>query len=166
LEDEGRNWALDVSKAIADAYDRYYDYLLDFAIQRRYSEDVAEDLVHETFLIILEKPEKYMSCTNRLAWLFSTLRYRMGHFERDRQYAIQLQTKLEQEYVDSQEDQLDLKTLYSGIIDDADLELFILYSVEERSYDELCARFNLEKPACRKRIQRARERLYKALGGN
>lgn len=165
MEDEGRRQHPEAAKVIAESYEQYYDYLLDFVLQRHYSQDVAQDLVHETFLVILQKPERYLNCTNRLAWLFSVLRYRMGHLERDRQYALRLQHYLEKEYVESAEEQIDLKTLYGGVIDDTDLDLFIMYSVEDYSYDELCAKFNIEKAACRKRIQRIRARLRKALGG-
>ncbi len=120
--------------------------------------------MHEVFLIVLEKPEKFLECTNRGAWLFTTMKHRIEHLKRDAQYALQLQMELEKMYTEGREDQLSLKLIYGGIINEKDLDLLIHYSAGRCSYDELSKWYGIEEGTCRKRVQRARERLRKALG--
>ena len=120
--------------------------------------------MQEVFLIIVQNPDKFLGSTNRVSWLISTLKHRIEHLKRDAQYASLLQTELEKLYSEHHEDQLALKLVYSGFIDEKDFELLIQYGVEGCSYDELCARFGMEEANCRKHIQRARARFRKALG--
>lgn len=165
MEGSERKWPPEeISAAIADAFQRYHDYLLDIAQQRGCSKYAAEDMVQEVFLIVVQNPDKFLDSTNRISWLISTLNHRIKHLKRDAQYASQLQVELEKLYSEHHEDQLALKLVYSGIIDERDFELLILYAVEGYSYEELSSRTGLEEANCRKHIQRARERFRKALG--
>ena len=151
--------------AIADAYTKYRTRLMDHAEQWGFSQDVIEDLVQETFLAIVENPEKYLNCENRYAWLLIVLRNCMGHAKRGEQYALRLQEKLEQSYAEEKDEEPELKMLYDGAISKEDLDILIMYYVEERPYDEICAKLGLkDKAVCRKRVQRAKMRARKALG--
>ncbi len=154
-----------VRAAISDAYTKYRARLMDHAEQWGFSQDVSEDLVQETFLAIVENPEKYLNCENRYAWLLAVLRNCMGHAKRSEQYAHRLQEKLEESYAETKDEEHELQMLYQGVISKEDLEILILYYVEERPYAEICARLGLKDLAvCRKRVQRAKERARKALG--
>ncbi|MBR3431386.1 MAG: RNA polymerase sigma factor [Clostridia bacterium] len=151
--------------AISEAYSKYRARLMDHAEQWGFSEDVREDLVQETFLAIVENPEKYLNCTNRYAWLLTVLRNCMGHAKRGEQYALKLQEKLEESYIEVKEEEPELQVLYDGVISKEDLDILTLYYVKERPYAEICARLGLKDEAvCRKRVQRAKERARKALG--
>lgn len=159
-----RNWLPEeISATVTEAYDKYHHYLLDFARRRGCTEDVAEDLVHEVFIVVLENPKKFLECRNKAAWLFSTMKHRIEHLKRDEQYALRLQTELEKLYTEGYENQLSLKLIYGGIISEKDLELLIHYSSGRCSYNELSKQFGMEPATCRKHVQRARERLRKAL---
>lgn len=154
----------DLSDVISQAFKRYHDYLVKYAQQKGIGMDAAEDLVQEVFLRVLEKPEKYIECGMKASWLLGILKHLIEHLQRDAQYAEQLQAELALRYSDRSEDPLALRLIYGGIISDKDLELLILYGVEGFTYRDLCARFGIEEPACRKQIQRARERFRRALG--
>ena len=148
---------------VSEAFLKYHDYLVNYAQQKGFSMDTAEDLVQEVFLRVWENPEKLMACRKKSSWLLGILKHRIEHLQRDTQYAEQLQSELETLSSDQYEDQLALRLIYGGIISDKDLELLILYGTEGFSYKDLCARFGLEEPACRKQIERARKRFRKAL---
>ena len=151
--------------AISEAYAKYRTRLMDHAEQWGFSQDVIEDLVQETFLAIVENPEKYLNCENRYAWLLTILRNCMGHAKRGEQYALRLQEKLEEGYSEAQVEEPELQMLYEGAVSKEDLEILIMYYVKERPYEEICARFGLKDgAACRKRVQRAKMRARKALG--
>ena len=154
-----------VRAAISEAYAKYRARLMDHAEQWGFSQDVTEDLVQETFLAIVENPEKYLNCENRYAWLLAVLKNCMGHAKRREQYANRLQEKLEESYSEAQDEEPELKLLFEGAVSREDREILIMYYVKERPYEEICARFGLKDgAACRKRVQRAKMRARKALG--
>ena len=151
------------SNAISESYIKYHDYLVAYAQQRGFSQDTAEDLVHETFLVILQKPERYMASSGKTAWMISILRHCMGHYWRDTQYLLRIQSQLKQLYENQMTDNQSIRIIYDGIINREDLELLILYYVDGYSYNSLCSRFGINETTCRKRMQRAKMRLRKAL---
>ena len=148
---------------IAEAYSEYRNHLMDYVEQFDFSPDVAENLVQDAFLAVVESPEKFLRCENRIGWLTSILRNCMGHLKREIQYMLQLQEKLERQFSESQESEFSLETLYSGSVSKADLELLVLYYVEKRPCEELCAKYGIGESACRKRVQRAKERFCKRM---
>ena len=154
----------EVLAAIADAYVKYRVHLIEYAEPWGIGPDIVENLVQDTFLVILQQPEKYMICTNKFAWLSAILRHRIEHFLRDVHYALLLKAQLERQSNLAHEDEMSLWTLYDGIIDREDLEMLILHYVDGIPYKELSVRYNLEETNCRKRVQRVRERLRKILG--
>ena len=149
---------------VSETFLTYHDYLLNYALNKGFSKDVADDLVQEIFLRVCEKPEMLLTCGKMSSWLLGILKHRIKHLLRDTQYAEQLKTELELHYSDQYEDQLALRLIYGGIISEKDLDLLILYGAEGFEYRDLCARYDLEEPTCRKQIQRARKRFRKALG--
>lgn len=142
----------------------YHDLLVKYALQKGFSADTAEDLVQEVFLRVCKKPEKLRECRRMSVWLLGILKHCIEHLHRDTKYAEQLQSELERVYSEQYEDQLSLRLIYGGIISEKDLEFLVLYGTEGFSYKDLCKRFGMEEPACRKSIQRARKRFRKALG--
>ena len=154
----------DVLAAIADAYVKYRVDLIEYAEPWGIGPDIVENLVQDTFLVILQQPEKYMICTNKFAWLSAILRHRIEHFLRDVQHALLLKAQLACQSSLAYEDEMSLRTLYDGVIDSEDLEMLILHDVDGFPYKELSVRYDLREPNCRKRVQRGRERLRKILG--
>ncbi len=165
MEKAGRKLSPDDSSTIAEAYIKYHDYLVAYAEQRGFSQDIAEDLVQETFLIILQNPDRFLSSSGKTAWMVSILRHCMGHYWRYAQYLFRIQSQLEQFRNDNETlmDNHSIRIIYDGIINREDLELLIQYYVDGYSYNDLCAHFGISETACRKRIQRAKARLRKAL---
>ena len=164
MQDEERKMQPDIQAALAETYTNCAKYMAVFARHNGFSKDVAEDIVQDAFLQAIQKPEEFLACENRVAWMFEILRNYMGHYFRDAKYLRRLQQDLEPLFSSMTEDQLAVLTLYKGMMDDGDLELLYKAILEGRSYEELAVEFNLKEPALRKRIQRARDRFRKAYG--
>lgn len=163
-EDKGKGLPPELSDVIAQVYQRYHDYLVSYAQQRGLSKYTAEDMVHETFLRICENPEKLLASRKESSWLLGILKHRIEHLQRDLQYAEQLKEELTIRSSDQYEDQLALRLIYGGIISEKELDMLVMYGAEGFTYDDLCAKYSLEEPTCRKQIERARKRIRKALG--
>ena len=161
-EEKRKELPPELSDAISRAYLRYHNYLVKYARRRGFSRDAAEDLVQETFLRVCQDPKQLLASRNAHSWLLGVLKHRIAHLKNDLQHAEQLQAELEIHYTEQYEYQLALRLIYGGVISEKDLELLIMYGVEGYTYAELCARFNMEEPACRKQIERARKRFRKA----
>ena len=163
-EDKRKELPPELPDAISRAYLRHHDYLVKYAQRRGFSKDAAEDLVQETFLRVCQDPKQLLASRNAHSWLLGVLKHRIAHLKNDLQHAEQLKAELQIHYTEQYEDQLPLRLTYGGIIPEKDLELLIMYGVEGYSYAELCAKFGMEEPACRKQIERARKRFRKADG--
>ncbi len=164
MASEGKWPPEEIKAIISEAYKKYRNRLMDYADSLGLDPETAEDLVQDTFLVILKNPEKYINSKKKYAWLAGILYFRILHFYRDMNYARRLKMLLERQYDLAQEDEIELRTLYGGIIDRTDLELLILHYDGGVPYKELSARFALEEATCRKRVQRARARLRDILG--
>lgn len=54
--------------------DKYGDYLFNYTIARVYGQEVAEDIVQETFLAALKAKENFKGESSEKTWLFSILK--------------------------------------------------------------------------------------------
>ncbi len=155
---------LNAADLISALYLKYHDNLEKYARRIGYTKEEAEDLVQDTFAVVVQKWDKLLESEKRQSWIYGILRRCMGHLNRDAQYASRLQEMLEWQSSGINEDHLDLVTLYRGIVSDEDLELLIQHCANKISYESLSRKYGISEPACRKRVQRARERFRQAMG--
>ena len=149
---------------ISALYLEYHDNLAKYAQRIGYTKEDAEDLVQETFAVVVKKYETLLASVNRQSWIFGILRRCMGRMNRDTQYALRLFEQIKQQSSGVNEDRLDLVTLYRGLVSDEELELLILHFVKKCSYKSLSLKYGISEPACRKRVQRARDKFRQAMG--
>ena len=149
---------------ISEHIRKYHDALETLAQKIGYSKEDAEDLVQDTYAVVVQKSDQFIASTNRESWVFGILRRCMGHLKRDAQYGIRLEEQLRQYSSGVHEDQLDLLMLYRGIVSDEDLELLVLHCVKKVSYEKLAQMYGRSEPALRKRVQRARDKCRQVLG--
>lgn len=152
------------AEIISELYLECHDSLAKYAQRIGYSKEEAEDLVQDTFVVVVKKYETLLASDNRRSWIFGILKRCMGRFNRDTQYALRLFEQLKLQSSGANEDRLDIVTLYRGIVSDEELELLILHFVKKRSYSSLALKYGISEPTCRKRVQRAREKFRQALG--
>ena len=163
-EDKESNLPQDAAELISDLFLEVHDGLAKSAQRFGYSKEEAEDLIQDTFAVVVKKYETLLASDNRESWIFGIFKRCMGHLNRDAQYALRLQEQLKRHSSGVHEDHLDLFTQYRGIVSDEDLELLLLHCVHRCSYESLARKYGIEEPACRKRVQRAREKFRQALG--
>ncbi len=155
LEDEEREY-------IRALYLDHYQALRSYVCNLRFTEDAAEDWLQETFLIAMRRIEALRACNNPRAYLMQVLRNVIGYHLRSMKYAADLVEKLRngpEEY----RDEPDPETLYRGLVSDRDLRLLLRFYLEGRSQKELASELGIDLNTCKKRIQRAKERLRAAM---
>lgn len=147
-------------------YRDHYRALFGYAWQLGIGREAAEDYVQDAFLVALQHIEALKNSENPRGYLQQTLKYVIGYQLRCMRYAVNLQQKLlelepspEEHYSDA----IGPETLYRGAISDDELELLLRFYREGWSQKELAADLGISLNACKKRIQRAKERLRSAL---
>ena len=145
-------------------YIRHYNDLIRFA-RSFVKNDLAEDLVQETFLIAQKRLDRVLSSENPTGWLINTLKNVIGNTYQRRQF---IYTKLIPETVidESGEYVYSVNDMYAGLIDEEALSLLIWVYCEDISYQEAASRLGISLSACKKRIQRAKLALKKAIEQN
>lgn len=163
-EDKDTNLPRKAAELISQLYLEFHDKLEKYAQRIGYTKEEAEDLVQDTFSVVVQKWDKLLDSESRQSWIFGILRRCMGHLNRDAQYASRLQEQLKWSFAVANEDHLDLVTLYRGIVSDEDLDLLIQHCANKVSYESLSRKYGISEPACRKRVQRARDKFRQAMG--
>ena len=145
-------------------YIKHYGYLIRFA-RSFVKNDLAEDLVQETFLIAQKRLDRVLSSENPTGWLINTLKNVIGNTYQRRQF---IYTKLIPETVidESGEYVYSVNDMYAGLIGEEALSLLIWVYCEDISYPEAASRLGISLSACKKRIQRAKLALKKAIEQN
>ena len=145
-------------------YVEHYSCLFRFA--RSYvNQDLAEDLVQETFLIAQKRIDRVISSENPKGWLINTLRNVIGNTYQKRKFIC---TQLISESVadTSSEYVYPVNDMYAGLIDEEALSLLIWVYCEGISYQGTADRLGISLDACKKRIQRAKLALKHAIEKN
>ena len=145
-------------------YVEHYSYLYRFA-RRFVNPDLAEDLVQETFLIAQKRLDRVTSSENPTGWLINTLKNVIGNTYQKRQF---IYTELSPDAIadESGEYVHSINDMYAGLIDDEALSLLIWIYCEDTSYQEAANRLGISLDSCKKRIQRAKQALKKAIEKN
>lgn len=153
--------AKELSDMVESLYEDYRDYLTDYAQSSGFSPEVSQDLMQEVFVIALQKPTDLFFAVSRKGWLIRTLKNLMWNHQRKVLYVQKLQTILERKYRPGQLE-LSNSTVYKGMIPDDDLELLIRYWVRCEKVENIAEDLVISVDACRKRLQRAKNRFKKA----
>lgn len=140
----------------------YYKDLLAFAMRHFDSSELAEEAVQEVFRTACTKPWKLKDCTNEIGWLFCALKLEIKNIQRNREHDKKLIERLEAKshrsnYISY--DRINIDVVYSNLVNDPDFHLIKKLAVDGKSQKELAQELGIKLSACKKRVQRARERL-------
>lgn len=129
---------------------------------------LAEESVQEAFQIACDKPEDLTTSPNPKGWLMNTLKNVMRNAQRKR--------ALMEKYIDSMEsvdlDRLenydydcgdDVDLMYSDLVSQADFYLLKRIDIERYTMLEMAEDLGITVEACKKRVQRAREKMRRQL---
>lgn len=149
-------------RKIEELYLEMFDMLLTYASASLEEPALAEEAVQETFQVACQKPMQLLSSENPKGWLVNTLKYTICNMKRRRDSARQLLAK----YLISQtkdiaisEDNLRLDLMYENIAETDEFQILRQMAIEGKSHLEMATERGISISACKKRVQRAKEKL-------
>ena len=147
---------------IEELYYEMFDMLIAYGRSALGNEALAEEAVQETFRVACQRPEQVCESVNPRGWLVQTLKYTICNMRNSQQSARRLLEK----YMETQgedaafsEDNMDLHILYENVAHTEEFKLLLELTIEGRSHLEVAQRLGISVDACKKRAQRAREKL-------
>lgn len=147
-------------------YLEMFDALKMIARSKLLSDALAEEAVQETFRIACQKPEALCSSPNPQGWLTLTLKNTVCNIHRARSNAqklVQLYMVSQMKDVSLSEDRINLSILYEDVTDSEEFKLLAELALEGKSHKEIAVARGITVEACKKRVQRAKEKLRKKL---
>ena len=143
-----------------------YDDLLDYAAVVLDSFPLAEEAVQETFERAFQRQEELFGSSRPDGWVMNLLKTVLAGIQDERAADCDLvQRYIAAHYRDlsSTEDSICIEVLYHDIAQTEELKLIRELALEGRSYLEMAQQRGISIPACRKRVQRAREVLRRKM---
>ena len=154
------------SKRIEELYLEMFDKLMVYARASLDSESLAEEAVQETFRIACQIPERLCGSSNPQGWLVLTLRNTIRNMKSSRATAKRIVERYlvtQSKEVSFSEDRIDLNILYENIADTEEFKLLTEMAIEGRSHEEMAKARSISISACKKRVQRAKEKLQRKI---
>lgn len=147
-------------------YLQMFSLLFEYARSSLPNNSLAEEAVQETFRIACQKPEALCSSPNPEGWLVNTLKYVISNMERSRNIAMRIlrgyfATNITE--LTTSTDRIGVEILYDDIADTEEFKLLKELAIDRRSYLEMAESRNISIDTCRKRVQRAKEKLRKKI---
>lgn len=154
------------NEIIAQLYIQMFDFLLNYATASLKSRSKAEEAVQETFRIACQKPERLLSSARPEGWILNTLKNVISDMRRNQENT----NRMLREYIISQswdfsvtEDRVSVDILFEDLSQTEEMKLLKEYAIDGCSHLEMARKRGITVPACRKRLQRAREYLRKKI---
>lgn len=151
---------------IGELYLEIYDTLMAYARCSLDGESLAEEAVQETFRIACQKPDALCNSPNPQGWLMLTLKNTIRNIRSSRATA----KRIIETYLIAQnkenlfwEDTIQLDVLYKNVADTEEFKLLAELAIEGRSHEEMARSRGITVSACKKRVQRAKEKLQKKI---
>ena len=150
------------SQRIEELYLEMYRLLLQYANNTLRNSAQAEEAVQDTFRIACMKPGELFASPNPRGWLLQTLKYVIQNIVRSQVRAEQLPASLRAGGAPPGEGYTPVRVLYGDLSGTEDFRLLQELS-EGKTMLEMARSRNISVEACKKRVQRARKHLQKAL---
>ena len=135
-----------------------YPTIFRYAISNVHDEDLAEEIAQIVFTKACNDPESIMASSNPNGWLVKAMRNTLREYYRERDHAVELtERRARVSQIVHRDDYFDVE--YSDLLDPDEMKLLRLVDIEGFSTRDAAKAFGITEPACRKRLQRAREKL-------
>lgn len=141
-----------------------YSFMEYYATRFFRNQDLAQDVVQDTFLIAQAKIDRLMESESPKGWLFNTLKNVIGNTYKQQKRLADMVSIDDCDIPTTTE--LSVEATYHSMIPEEDLQLLIWVYCEERPYSEVAQRLGISLAACKKRIQRARLKFRAAFDKN
>ena len=154
------------SRDIARLYKEMYNKLYTYAHAVLQEKELSEELVQETFKIACGKPSEPLTSPNPQGWLMKALKNTMKNARRKRatmaKYIVPAEAvDIDQLTVPDPGDNIDL--MYSGLLSEEEFQLVKWVAVDRYTMLEAAEELGISEEACKKRVQRAKEKMRKNL---
>lgn len=148
-------------KLIEQLFFEMYEKLLTYARCSLPEASMAEEAVQETFQIACQKPESLQESPNPQGWLVNTLKNTIRNIKHNRANAERILAQYLHVPDDRtySEDELNLSALYEDIANTEEFKMLKEYAIDGRSHLEMATARGITINACKKRLQRAKEKL-------
>lgn len=151
------------SKKIEQLYTAMFSRLYGVALAALRDESFAEEAVQDTFRIACSKPEAVISSPNPEGWLMNTLKHVLMKIrsQRAKDNAYILPMLKEHESISETAQSRSCEIL--SLIKEEDRQVLVLMVLKGMTLLETSKQLGISLEACKKRSQRARKRLKKAI---
>ena len=151
---------------IAELYLEMFHKLMAYARSSLENEALVEEAVQETFRIACQKKEKLFESPNPQGWLVLTLKNTIRNMKSNQATA----KRIIERYLVTQikelsvlEDGINLRVLYENVADTEEFKLLAEMAIEGKSHEEMAKARGISVNACKKRVQRAKEKLQQKI---
>lgn len=138
-----------------------------YAVNQLNSKSLAEEAVQETFRIAWTKIEELMNSPNPNGWLMNTLKFVISNTKRNIMRINRLlitEFEMDERTMGSINDEINPMVLYKGNFTKEEIKLLQSYAVDRRSLLEISKELGISLEACKKRVQRLKEKFKKECG--
>lgn len=128
------------------------------------SKSLAEDAVQETFRIAWIKFDQLIKSPNPNGWLMNTLKFVISSVRRNIIKANKIlatEVEFNEKLSGSMNNEVDPLILYKGKLSEDELNLLKKYAIEGCSLLEISKELGISLDACKKRVQRVKEKFKK-----
>lgn len=151
-------------KFFCTLYRQYAGYLWKWAYRSLGDRQLSEELMQDTFVILMLKIDTIMTYENPKSWLFGVMANQIAHEKR--RFAIQKPSLPLEDHPELASDNhlMDgLEELLPSAFSETDRNLFIWYYRDQYTYGEISEMLGISENACRMQLARLRDRLKKIL---
>ena len=145
-------------------YRDMYKQLCTYANNALHDRGLAEEAVQDTFRIACSKPDDLMSCPNPRGWILTTLKHVIANIRRQRITIINMMISTpdaKEISVPTTTAEVDVEVLCEQVLGEEDYRIFRMIVFDKCTMLEAAQTAGISVEACKKRIQRAREKLKK-----
>lgn len=147
-------------------YREMFPRLYIYAVNALNDDHIAEEAVQDTFRIACMKAVELQHSKNQQGWLMLTLKNVIRNIRRAQTRMANLLVTIFSEndtVVCNANHELEFSALYSDLVGAEDFDLLVKIAVEGDTIADVAAELGITVEACKKRVQRAKARLKKAL---
>ncbi|MCM3762676.1 sigma-70 family RNA polymerase sigma factor [Alkalihalobacillus oceani] len=146
-----------------------YYFLLAYAQNMQLDRSIAEDAVQETFQIACTKADNFLLSPNPKGWLLNTLKNVSRNKIRKQashKNIVVTSLDIDKGIVPGMIDVLNVEVLYSDFSNNKEFNLLKKVVIDRKSITEVAQEIGVSIEACKKRVQRAKQKLKKQLEKN
>lgn len=141
-----------------DLYGKYYLDLFGYAKSIVKSDALAEEIVHEAFLVLLTEQDNLQNHTNIFAWLVTVVRNQSYNELRERKSHVEVSLDEVPQIAAEQQDMVSFQDSLPKDLKPEDRQLLTWRYEERMEYEEIAKRLGRSYDAARAQMYRAKKR--------